>query len=466
MELWIPIISVTTMIAGGLIIFETIKKLEAQLKVETDKKIELEKRIRYVEKQLLQYRNKCIKLSKVKEDIVKINREIIYDKDKQKNEIHKFNEIRKNLENSFKSISLRSLFQNNKTFLDLAQIALNKKQKEIDNKSLINNKYFENIVGTITENLSTLNTRLSDLEKIRLGTYQTLKTQINDMIKSQRELKTETSNLSNALRSPNIRGRWGEIQLKRIIEISGLSSHCDFISQPKIDRNIFLNEENVNKPDMVINLPEQKQIIIDSKVPLSSYLDSIKAKSEEERQQHMYKHIQQIKLHMNNLSQKSYWSCLALKNSPEFVIMFLPGESFLHSALEEEQSLIEMGVQKKVILTTPSSLIALLHAVAYGWQQKNLSENANEITILGQNLYKKISDMSLHLSKLGRDIKTCSNTYNKLIGNLEYRVLPNARKFKKLKLVNTSDSKINIESISTEVRDIKSRELFTQNNHI
>jgi len=465
MELWIPVISATAVIVGGLIIFETVKKSGSQLRVTTEKRTELEKKVKYVEKQLLQYRNKCIALSKVEEDIIKINREITHDKNRQKNEIDKFSEIKKNLDNSFKSISLSSLFQNNKTFLDLAQITLNKKEKEIDNKSLANNKHLENIVGTITENLSTLNTRLGDLEKIRLGTYQTLKTQINDMIKSQKELKTETSNLSNALRSPNIRGRWGEIQLKRIIEISGLSSHCDFISQPKIDRNIFLNEENVNKPDMVINLPERKQIIIDSKVPLSSYLDSIKAKSEEERQHHMHKHIQQIKLHMNSLSQKSYWSCLALKNSPEFVIMFLPGESFLHSALEEEQSLIEMGVQKKVILTTPSSLIALLHAIAYGWQQKNLSENANEIIILGQDLYKRISDMSLHISKLGKDIKTCSNTYNKLIGNLEYRVLPNARKFKKLRLNDTSDSKMNIESISTEVRDVKSRELFKQDNH-
>lgn len=239
-----------------------------------------------------------------------------------------------------------------------------------------------------------------------------------------------------------------------------MSIHCDFSEQVHLKGE----ENNSFRPDMIINLPGKKQIIIDAKVPLTAYLDAVEAPDESTREKKLRDHARQVKVHINSLSNKSYWSHLKLNSTPEFVILFLPGEAFFSSALEKDPSLIEEGAQKHVIIATPSTLIALLHTIAYGWKQDALTENAKEISSIGNELYKRISDITTHLNKLGNDLNSSVSSYNKTIGTLERRILPSARKFKELK--STSDNiKIKPLNLINQIsRNIQSPELLTNKN--
>ncbi len=357
------------------------------------------------------------------------------------------------LQNSFKAASQDALQTNNKSFLELAKSTLEKYQQKAENTLNVRHTAIEELVSPINKTLESVDQKIQILEKARLGAYEVIKHQVSELVISQKDLRSETSNLVKALRTPNVRGRWGEMQLKRVVELTGMSSHCDFIEQANI-----VGDEGLLRPDMIVRLPGKKQIIIDAKAPMSAYLDALEDDDESSRAKKMKDHARQVRAHINSLSNRAYWDQFK-EDSPEFVVLFLPGETFFSAALEADPDLIELGVEKKVILTTPSTLIAMLHAIAYGWRQESLAENAQEISDLGKEVYKRLSDMGSHMSKLGRDLNTAVKSYNSTVGTLERRVLPSARKFEGLKATSLRDNLESIESLETMPRELTAKEL-------
>ena len=331
------------------------------------------------------------------------------------------------LKEAFDAASAQALERNNRTFLDLAKETLGQFHEKSKGDLKGREQAIEHMVKPIQEALGNVDQKLQHLEKTRESAYQVLRHQVTDLLDSQKELRLETANLVKALRTPHVRGRWGEMQLKRVVEMSGMNSHCDFMEQHSYD-----SDEGKLRPDMVVNLPGGKQLIIDAKAPLAAYLDAIDARDEASKREHMQNHARQVKKHIMALSKREYWDHVKKADAPEFVVLFLPGEAFFSAALEHDPSLIELGVENRVILATPATLIALLHAVAYGWKQEALSQNAKEISEAGKELYKRMADMGKHFSKLGTDLNTAVGSYNKTVGTMERRILPAARKFKDL----------------------------------
>jgi DNA recombination protein RmuC len=365
-------------------------------------------------------------------------------------------EAEQRITTQFKSLSADALALNNKSFLQLAQSTFEKLQQGAQNDLTTKEKAISNLIDPVQKALTGVEGKLQELEKARLSAYEVLKQQVTDLTHSQKELRNETANLAKALRAPSVRGRWGEMQLKRVVEVTGMSSHCDFIEQSH-----FKNDHGQTKrPDMIVKLPGNKHIIIDAKAPISAYLEALEATDDATRIAKLREHARQVRSHINILSSKNYWSSLPGETTPDFVVMFLPGETFFTAALEQDHDLIELGVEKKVILTTPATLIALLHAVAYGWRQESLAENAKEISRMGQELYKRLSDMGKHFNKMGRDLKTAVHSYNNTLGSLERRVIPSARRFQELQIGASKEGIELIPQLEENPRDIQSEELL------
>jgi DNA recombination protein RmuC len=336
-------------------------------------------------------------------------------------------ENKEHLKSMFQSLSLEVLDKNNRIFLDLAQNNLKNVQESIAHDMSLKEKSFESLVNPIRDSLGQMDTTLKGLEKERLGAYEGLKTQVDHLLKSQHQLRHETATLSKALRAPHIRGRWGEIQLRRLVELSGLSSHCDFTEQ-----NTLTSSEGRFRPDMIVHLPQKKCLVLDAKAPLSYYLEAIDVTEDKTRGDLLQKHAQSLRHHVTQLSSKAYWQQFDHQSVPEFVVLFLPGDPFFSAALEADPGLIEWSLDKKVILTTPSTLMALLHAVAYGWRQENLSQQIIELSQVGRELAKRFKDVVHHMGKVGNDVEGVVKSYNRLVGSFEARLMPGARRFQEL----------------------------------
>ena len=341
------------------------------------------------------------------------------------------------LTDTFKALAADVLKDNSQSFVAMAKGELKTVQAEAKGDLETRQKAIDGLVNPLKESLVRYEKQIAEMEKSRENAYGSLENQL-------KSLQRVTGSLDVALRTPQVRGRWGEMTLRRVAELAGMSQHCDFTEQETLTGGT-----GQQRPDMIVNLPGGRRIAVDSKVPLQAFLDAASAASETDRRAHFARHGQQVRAHMNQLGAKKYWE--QFDKAPDFVILFLPGESFFGAALEQDRSLIEDGMEKRVILATPTTLIVLLRAVAYGWREVQLAQNAQQISDLGKELYDRIRKFTEHFEGVGSALRKAVDTYNDATGSLERRVLISARKFKELGAATGEDIP-EVESIEEKPR--------------
>ena len=330
------------------------------------------------------------------------------------------------LENAFKSLSADALKDNNAAFLNLAKASLGEFQQvakgDLEKRQLA----IDALVAPVKDSLEKVDQKIHALERVREQAYGEIRQQFTQMAEAQALLRQETSNLVKALRQPHVRGRWGEVQLRRVVEMAGMMNHCDFVEQ----ESTVDDDGRMLRPDVVVRLPGGRTIVIDAKAPLNSYLDAHEATDEEVRKAKIREHAQLVRSHLQALSRKAYWE--QFPATPECVVMFIPGEAFCSAALEADPELLDNAFGQNVIIASPASLMALLKAAAFGWRQESIADNARAISQLGQELHKRIGDVATHLDKLGRAIESLAGHYNSAIGSFESRLSVSARRFREL----------------------------------
>ena len=336
------------------------------------------------------------------------------------------------LQGSFAKLSQEALNSNNESFLHLAKESFGKLQLQAENQLKEKEQSFSHMVKPIQESLAKTDAQLQRLEKDRVSTESKLSAQIEGLLQSQQFLQTETRNLVTALRRPEVRGQWGELTLKRLAELAGMSEHCDFDEQVTTS-----NSEGNLRPDMIVNMPGNRQLVVDVKVPLDAYLSAVEADSDGRKDLFLSQHLKNVKGRIKELSMKKYWE--QFKQAPDFVVLFIPGDQFLSAALDQDKNLLEYAMQQRVILATPTSLVGLLRAIAYGWNQENLNQNADTVRKIGQDLHQRLGTLSEHMAKLGKNLDSSVANFNKLLGSYESNVLPGAKKFTELGIETQKD---------------------------
>ncbi len=347
---------------------------------------------------------------------------------------------------SFDALAAQSLRANSELFLRLARESLGRDQALAQSGLKERETAIAQLLEPLRAALERSEQQSQALERERRDAYSALRTQIESLASGQSQLQRETRNLVTALRRPEVRGRWGELTLRRLVELAGLAEHCDFTEQPHV-----AGEDGALRPDMVVHMPEARDLVIDVKTPLDAYLEALEAQTDEQRQLALRKHAQQVETRVRQLASKAYWA--QFPQSPEFAVLFLPGDQFLGAALAERPELLETALQQSVIIATPSTLIALLKTVAYGWRQSAVAANAAAVAALGQELYRRLGAFTAHLERLGQRLGAAVDAYNSAVGSLERQVLPQARRFPELGV--TADAALPVlEGLETPVREV------------
>src|SRR6202050_1621781 len=348
------------------------------------------------------------------------------------------------LRNAFKVMASEALKSNNSSFLVIAEETLKRFQSQAKGDLEARQKAVADMVAPVRDSLNKVDAQIQQMEVARGDAYGELRAQVQSLITTQKELQSQTGNLVQALRTPNVRGRWGEIQLRRVVEIAGMLSYCDFTEQQSVT-----TETGSLRPDLVVKLPGGKNVVVDAKTPLQAFLDAFETTDEETRRACLANHARQVRDHMKTLAGKNYWE--QFESTPEFVVMFLPGETFFSAALEQDPGLIEQGVLSRVIPASPTTLIALLKAVNYGWNQEKLARNEQQLRALGKELHDRLRLRAAHIAAVGTGLDRAVESYNKAVGSLESRVLVSARKFAELG-ASVADDIPELEPIETTAR--------------
>ncbi len=330
------------------------------------------------------------------------------------------------LKESIQNLSSQVFKNNSESFLQLAKESLAQFHTQAKGELEKKEQSFDALIKPIRDTLDKTQNQIQLMENERKQSYGSLNKHLESMSMTQKELHAETRHLVQAFRRPEVRGQWGELTLKRLVELAGMVEHCDFIEQLTVETD----EGNRLRPDMIIRMPAGREIIIDCKTPLDAYLDAVEANSDAEKQQALDRHLKHVRQRIRELASKTYWQ--QFNHSPDFVVLFIPGDQFLTAAMDLDRQLLENALQNKIILATPSSFVALLRAVAYGWRQENLTENAELIRQLGEELYSRLATFTESLSKTGKSLEQSVNYYNKSVASFSARILPSAKKFKEL----------------------------------
>jgi len=365
------------------------------------------------------------RLNALREENVRLNTELEAERRAAEEKLAAVNRAREELAGTFATLAGSALRQNSAEFLKLAQENLGGFHSRAQGELALREKAVEALVKPIRDTLAKSEEQLRRMEKERENAFGALTRHLETMTESQRVLHQETRNLVQALRRPEVRGQWGEMTLKRLAELSGMAERCDFYEQEQVG-----DAERRLRPDMVVRLPGEREIVVDAKTPLDAYLSAVEATDDETRNRELARHARNVRERVRELAAKSYWKQFA--NAPDFVVLFIPGDQFLGAALDVDHSLIEDALAERVILATPTSLVALLRAVAFGWRQEALTANAEEIRRVGEEMYGRLSTFGDYLAKLGRSLENSVSHFNRAVGSFDSRILPGARKFTEL----------------------------------
>lgn len=357
---------------------------------------------------------------------------------------------REQLSETFTALSSHALKSNSEQFFKLAEENFKHLQQRSHDLLQEKEKSVENLVKPIREALDKTEKQLHEMEKHSRETHGSLSRHLETMAQTQSQLQSETRNLVQALRRPEVRGQWGEMTLKRLAELAGMVEHCDFYEQEHVN-----TEDGAIRPDMVVRMPDGREIIVDVKTPLDAYLTAVEVPDDEQKQVALNRHAKNVREHVRSLASKAYWN--QFKQAPDFVVMFIPGEQFLSSALDVDRNLMEDALQQKVIISTPTSLVALLRAVAYGWRQEQLAANAEQIRTVGEELYDRLGTFASHLQKVGKSLNSGVDNYNKAVASFDSRILPSARKFREMGISSKKEVE-QLEPLEKISRDVSSSE--------
>ncbi len=412
---------------GWFVRGQKLSAIEGELRNETGKRTAAETnaaRLPELETKLDELRQE---LSKAGAKIAELQTRLAEERKAADEKLATYNDAQTKLSDAFKALSSDALRNNNESFLKLAKATLETFQEGAKADLEARTKAVDEMVKPIKESLEKVDGKLGELEKSRVGAYAALNEQIKGLVDTHLpRLQSETANLVKALRQPQVRGRWGEMQLKRVVEMAQMLEYCDFVVQET--RN---TEDGRLRPDMIVRMPGGKHVVVDAKTPLAAYLEAAEATDEAVQKAKLLEHARQVRDHMTALGRKAYWD--QFQPSPEFVVMFLPGEMFFSSALQQDPALIEYGVNEKVIPATPTTLIALLRAVSYGWRQEALAQNAQQVADLGKQLYERVASLADHWGNVGQRLDQAVKSYNDSVASLESRVLVSARRLRDLK---------------------------------
>lgn len=356
-------------------------------------------------------------------------------------------EAAQKLKDTFTALSSEALKSNNQAFLELARKTMENYISEAKGDLGKRQEAIDLMIKPLKETLQKYESQIRELESSRQGAYSGLKVYLNELKITQERLQKETTALVSALKTPQVRGRWGEITLRRVVEVAGMSKYCDFVEQPSVE-----TEEGRKRPDLIVKLPSDRMVIVDAKVPLKAYMEASETVDDEKRKVLLLQHAQAVRTHMRDLSSKAYWN--QFNPTPDFVVLFLPGESLFSMALEQDRNLIEDGIASRVILATPTTLIALLRTIAYGWQQQKVAENSKLIWETGVELFNRVCKFAEYIGDIGKGLSTAVKSYNSAIASWESRVIPGAQRLKELGASAPEKEVPELNQIDTSIREL------------